>query len=551
MLLRVDGHRGCRRWARGIGTRLLIGVVLWAAATGPLPAHADPAAPPPTAETVQRVMAYLDDTVAANGWPGASLAVVSEQSIVALHSTGEADGSGRALTPQTPVLLASVTKSITATAIMQLVESGSVHLDRPVISYLPWFTTRDRARSDTITVAHLLHHTSGLPASTVGEHARLQRSEPTELERGVRDLSGSDLVAPPGESFLYSNANYNVLGMIVEAVSGLPFGEYVQRRIFTPAGMTSSFIGKDQTTQHAAAVGYRPWFSGPFRPTDAPVPGSVGPSAGGYASAADLARYLMVQMNAGEVDGTTIVSPDSLAQIHRPAVAADNVTGYAMGWFVRPGWEYLRPAEQTTTSRLPLLVEHNGTWSNTTTYLGFLPETKIGVVVLTNAGAPDRSQLAATRENVWRLLATQEPTAVAYPGPWLEVNGWRLAVAIDVLLLISAAAAIMVLRRPLRVRRAFAIGALAMDAAVASFVLAYVPRAIEVPLLAIAQYSPDVGIAIGIALLLTLVWGPVRTVLLIRGYRQPSSDTERSAHRDVATNRYADGVGGSPPRAAG
>ncbi|HSU35193.1 MAG TPA: serine hydrolase domain-containing protein, partial [Propionibacteriaceae bacterium] len=495
----------------------LIGVILWAAASGPRPAHADPAAAP-TAATVQRVVDYLDHTVAANGWPGAALAVVSGQSIVALHATGEADGSGRALTPQTPVLLASLTKSITATAIMQLVESGSVDVDSPVISYLPWFTTRDRARSDTMTVAQLLHHTSGLPAHTVGEHERLQHGEPSDLERGVRDLSGSGLVAAPGASFLYSNANYNVLGMIVEVVSGLPFGEYVQRHIFTPARMTSSFIGKDQATQHAAAVGYRPWFGGPFRPTDVPVPGSAAPSAGGYASAADLARYLILQLNAGEVDGTTIVSPGSLARIHQPAVAANDVTGYAMGWFVRPGWEYLRPAEQTTKGRLPLLVEHEGSWSNTTTYLGFLPEAKIGVVVLINAGAPDRSQLAATGANIWRLLASQAPTAVGYPGPWLEVNGWRLAVATDVVLLVSAATAVMVLRRSIRGRRrAFAVGALAVDVVVAIFVLAYVPRAVETPLLAIAQYSPDVGIAIGVALLLTLVWGPVRTVLLMRG----------------------------------
>jgi CubicO group peptidase (beta-lactamase class C family) len=173
---------------------------------------------------VQRVVDYLNQTVAANGWPGAALAVVSGQSVVALHATGEADGSGRALTPQTPVLLASVTKSITATAIMQLVEAGSVELDHPVISYLPWFATRDRTRSDAITIAQLLHHTSGLPRHPDGENDRLQ-SGPGELERGVRELARSDLAAAPGEAFLYNNANYNVLGMIVEAVSGLSFGE--------------------------------------------------------------------------------------------------------------------------------------------------------------------------------------------------------------------------------------------------------------------------------------------------------------------------------------
>lgn len=104
--------------------------------------------------------------------------------------------------------------------------------------------------------------------------------------------------------------------------------------------------------------------------------------------------------------------------------------------------------------------------------------------MLIKADAPDRSQLSATGASVWRLLAGQEPTAVAYPGPWLEVNGWHLAVAIDVLVVISAVVAIAMLRRPPRGRRAIAVVALTVDAVVATFLLAYVLHAMGPPLVA-------------------------------------------------------------------
>lgn len=500
------------------GAALLLSVAFWASGVV-TPARAEPVRSPPTTQNVQRVLDYLDQAVADNGWPGAAVALISGRSVVALHATGVSDSSGRALTPQTPVLLASVTKSITATAIMQLVEEGSIQLDRPVITYLPWFATSDRSRSEAITVAHLLQHTSGLPSNTEGEYVRLGQTGPAELERGVRDLARTDLISAPGESFHYANANYNVLGAVVEAVSGLPFGVYVEQRIFAPAGMTSSGIGADQAFGKGAAAGYRPWFGGPFRATEVPIPGASAPSAGGYASISDLARYVVAQLNAGEVDGTSVLSGESIARMHRPAVAANDFAGYAMGWYVRPAWEYLRPAEQTGTAQLPLLVEHDGSWANTASYVGFLPEAGIGVVVLVNAGGPDVSQLSALGSNAWRLLAGQEPTAVGSPGPWLEVNGWRVALAMDLLLVISAVISLVLLRRPGRARRSFAIAALLVDVAVVVFLFAYVPRALQVPLLAIAQFSPDVGLAIGVALLLTLVWGPIRTVLLLHGSR--------------------------------
>ena len=474
------------------------------------PAAAEPVPGRPNDQTIQRVQTYLDQQVADNGWPGASLAVVHGQSVVALHTTGKADDHGRALTPDTPVLLASVTKSVTAVAIMQLVDSGKVRLDAPVVTYLPWFRTRDKAASDTITVAQLLQHTSGLGTNPRGEQDRLRHSEPAELERGIRDLAAADLVSVPGKEFRYANANYDVLGMIIQTVSGQPFATYVEQNVFAAIGMSHSFVGKDQAPAHQAAAGYRP--------TDTPLRGVFAPSAGGYSSASDLARFLIMEMNGGTIDGKRVLSTASVDQMHRPAVAENDFTGYAMGWRVRPGWEYLRPAEQTASDRLPLLLEHAGSWPNTTTYVGFQPEAKLGFAVLVNGNEPDQSRLTALGPNIWRLLAGQEPTASGGQGRWLEVHGWQVGAAVIILLLASLVVSVVLItrRRTVRARWVFLGHALIIDAIVLIFVLGYVPRTFDTPALAISQLNPDLGIELLAVLALTVLWAPIRTLLLIR-----------------------------------
>ena len=97
--------------------------------------------------------------------PGLALAIVRGDQIVYLKGYGRADASGRPVTPQTPFLIGSITKSFTALAVMQLVEAGTVDLDAPVQRYIPWFRVADPRASAQITVRHLLTMTSGLPQS--------------------------------------------------------------------------------------------------------------------------------------------------------------------------------------------------------------------------------------------------------------------------------------------------------------------------------------------------------------------------------------------------
>ncbi len=230
--------------------------------------------------------------------PGLALAIVQDGQVIYQRGFGRADTSGRAVTPQTPFIIGSATKSFTALAIMQLVEAGKIDLDAPVQRYLPWFRVADLTASASITVRHLLSHTSGI-SRYVGRVQFASNGNATADQR-VRELAAVDLTHPPGEVFQYSNSNYVVLGLLIQVVSGQSYQDYLQQHIFAPLHLGHTFTDEMEALRDGAATGYRWWFGYPF-PANVPYP--VDQLAAGYiyASAEDLARYLLMYMRDGRV----------------------------------------------------------------------------------------------------------------------------------------------------------------------------------------------------------------------------------------------------------
>jgi CubicO group peptidase (beta-lactamase class C family) len=155
-----------------------------------------------------------------------------------------------AASPDTPFVIGSVSKSFTALAILQLVERGLIALDSRVTDYIDWFTTADPTAS--ITVRHLLNQTSGL--STL-DGSRNAFTPETSLEDRVRLIETYDLVSEPGSEFNYSNLNYAVLGLIVQEVSGVGYGEFVEQEIFGPLGMDNSYSDFTLAKANGLAIG--------------------------------------------------------------------------------------------------------------------------------------------------------------------------------------------------------------------------------------------------------------------------------------------------------
>jgi len=330
------------------------------------------AAPPASTPDFAAIDAYVQSEMRAARIPGLALGIVHGDQIVHLKGFGIADPSGRPATPQTPFIIGSTTKSMTALAIMQLVEAGKLELDAPVQRYLPWFRVANPDVSARITIRHLLNHTSGLP-TTIGEE-RLDTSD-RALEQRVRALSTAELSEPVGTAWQYCNANYDVLGLIVQTVVGQSYETYLQQHLFTPLGMRQTFTSQLEAQQHGMAMGYRYWFGVPV-PAELPYYRSELPAGYVISSAEDLAQYLIAHLNMGRYRNAQILSPAGIAELHRPAVPLMGQTDifYGMGWFIAP------------TNGVPT-VRHVGATANFHTNLLLVPEGRWGIVLLMNSNS--------------------------------------------------------------------------------------------------------------------------------------------------------------------
>jgi CubicO group peptidase (beta-lactamase class C family) len=307
---------------------------------------------------------YITARMEAARIPGLSVAIVKGDQIVYLKGYGQADPSGRSVTPQTPFITGSISKTFTALAVMQLVEDGKVDLDAAVQRYLPWFRVADPRASAQITVRSLLNHTSGLPQVT--DTFLWTDQDAGVLERTVRYLQTVALARPIG-TFGYSNANYQIQGLIVQTVSGQSYEAYVEQHIFAPLAMQTSFTSQQQAQQHGMATGYRWWFGFPI-PATLPFLRAELPAGFLLSSAQDMAHYLIAMMNGGRYQGRSILSPQGIAFLW-----AQSPGGSSYG----NGWEVAALHGRT-------LVNLDGATANFQASVFFDPEERVGVFVAAN-----------------------------------------------------------------------------------------------------------------------------------------------------------------------
>jgi CubicO group peptidase (beta-lactamase class C family) len=320
--------------------------------------------------------AYVEEHMHRLNIPGVSLAIVEGDKIVHLRGFGRARPSGEAPTPSTPFFIGSLTKSFTALAVMQLVEAGKIELDAPVQRYLPWFRVADPQASSQMTVRHLLNQTSGLPGLLGMANLADLDNRPDATERQVRALSTLKLTRPVGSKFEYSNVNYNLLGLIIEAANGELYADYIQNHIFDPLGMNHSYTSKAVAQQNGLAMGHRYWFSHPFPAPNLSIPPGSLPSGQLISSAEDMAHYLIASLNGGHYGDVQILSTAGIAEMHRPAAEIRemglSLGHYGMGWI----------SQGTGESRI---VSHSGIVPDFGAFMALVPEQKKGMILLVNA----------------------------------------------------------------------------------------------------------------------------------------------------------------------
>ncbi len=322
------------------------------------------------------VDAYVQRQLDRLSIPGASLAIVEGAEIAHARGFGRARPGGAAPAPQTPFPIGSLTKSFTALAVMQLVEAGELDLDAPVQRYLPWFRVADPQASAQITVRHLLNQTSGLSTRSGWIPLADFYDQPDAIERQVCALSTAELAHPVGSAFEYSDSNYNVLGLIVEAVSGETYAGYVQSHIFDPLEMRHSVTSRTRAKEDGLAMGHRLWFWFPVTAPDFPAPQGSLPSGQLISSGEDMAHYLIALLNGGRYGDAQILSEAGIAELHQ-GVAEHVAMGMSMGTYGM-GW-YASDVGETE------VIWHTGLVPDFCAYMALVPEQKKGVILLLNA----------------------------------------------------------------------------------------------------------------------------------------------------------------------
>lgn len=337
------------------------------------------------------IRAYLEREVQRQQLPGLAVAITYGEQIIFLEGFGNSR-RGEPITPQTPFFIGSLTKSFTALAIMQLVETGLVDLDAPVQQYLPWFRVADEAASSQITVRHLLNQTSGM---SYRGYRSTEMSVDASMEENGRGLANARLTASPGTIFQYFNANYVLLGLVIEAVSGQPYEDYLDEHIIKPLGMEGTYTDPQRALAAGLAQGHNPFLGIPLARQQRFL-GYDLPAGFILSNAADLARYLIAQLNDGQFENTQILSTTGIAVLHQPVTAIDSP--YAMGW-------------QVDDRNGVHIIGHDGAMDSFSALMRLLPDMGYGIILLSNQNSLLQMLYInnAIADGVTNLLLGQEP----------------------------------------------------------------------------------------------------------------------------------------------
>ncbi|ADU31019.1 serine hydrolase domain-containing protein [Evansella cellulosilytica] len=355
--------------------------------------------------------------------PGAAVGVAKDGELIYERGFGHRNvEKSKEVTNDTIFGIASITKSFTGVAIMQLQEAGKLAVDDKVITYLPNLILGNEKHTRQITIHHLLTHTAGLPPlptlyhamrrtmeedSSVSEKQRdrlLQHDPIDNNDQLIKFLSELqiDLLGDPGTQFSYSNDSYALLGAIIEQVSGQRYDEYVTENILKPVGMKNSTFDLNIVLSSPKATTI-------YATTDSDGEKEVYASdtwwdskamyAGGFLRSTldDMMRYTEIFRNSGQVGDIQILKAESVKTMIHPHVQFQENKFYGYGLMITPNYNG------------GTLVEHGGSLKGVSSNFGVIPEKGLASVVLTNLVGVPAFKLMVAAFNAIQELAPETP----------------------------------------------------------------------------------------------------------------------------------------------
>ncbi len=377
----------------------------------------------PKTDQHRELQPVIDEILGRRPTIGCAIGVISGGELVHFHGHGVADiADGAPITADTVFRVASITKTFTAIAALQLWEQGRVDLDAPASEYLRSYrlVPRDN-RFRPVTLRHLMTHTagirevphaSGLLRPVFGEAVRPGRRVPP-LAEAYRD--GLLIDWEPGTRWRYTDHGPATVGQIVEDVSGQPFADYLRDHVFGPLGMTASGLSTAAPTGPRAATGYEIGARGIKR---VPAYGmATGGASCGYSSATDMARYLAALLGGGRNAYGAVLAPGTLATMYEQHFSPDpRIAGMGLGFWLG----------ETGGHRF---AEHGGVLPGFHSQIFVAPDDGVGVMAFTN-GSKDAmfwlpGAMAGLLETVLGVHGSVVRTDVPQrPQVWDQLCGW-------------------------------------------------------------------------------------------------------------------------------
>ncbi len=341
--------------------------------------------------------------------PGLALAVVKDDQILHAKGYGIRDiGKPELVDEHTLFAIASNTKAFTAVALGLLVQEGKLGWDDPVTRYLPYFQLSDPHASQLMTIRDLVCHRSGL-GTWAGDVLLFSSYSAEEIIRRVRHI-------PPQYDFRagfgYSNLMFIAAGLVISAVSGLSWEDFIRTRIFEPLGMTNSVANPGLFGDNKNVATPHEEIKGSLQTVGYQVDTAIGPAGMICSSAADIALWLRMQLNRGCLDGKQVVDAAIIAETHTPHTIIKlsdlerrlyptrHFSAYGLGWFL-------------SDFHGRFVARHTGGVDGMLSSVLLIPEEKIGLAVFTNK-LPNDAFMAITNFLTEKLLGVP-------PSDWIQI----------------------------------------------------------------------------------------------------------------------------------
>jgi CubicO group peptidase (beta-lactamase class C family) len=331
----------------------------------------------------EQIAALVEQKMAEYRVPGVAFGILRDGRVT-VRALGITNADNpQPVTPETVFPIASISKTVTATAIMRLVEQGTVQLDAPVTRYLPEFAVKDPDVTRRVAIWHLLTHTAGWEGQlTPEDHGIASLTRFAESQRELPQL------APPGEVWSYNNAGFTIAGRVIEVATGQRIHDALRTLVIEPIGLTRTFTRTEEAVTHRFAAAHRS--SAEAVTVVRPISRSSTVTAGGvWMSASDMLEYAKFHLGDGAGrGGAPVLTRRSLEQM-RTARVSKVGTDDEMGL----GWHLRRVGGVLTAS-------HGGTLGHIS-LLELVPERRMALAILTNSNEG------------WRLIQDVERAALS------------------------------------------------------------------------------------------------------------------------------------------